>query len=174
MLNELKDKLVCELKEVSKDGVKTGNIEYITKLAETYKNLNKADKEELESIMYRDRMNPRFEDDGRYGEGRYPDGRYPTMYYGANDGRGRGSQANRDMRGRYADGIRPVEEFYDHYMGAKHRYRTSGSRPHEMIDGLEMFMKHLSLLLEDLYKECDSEEERRVMDKYIKHIGDIH
>ncbi len=34
MLDKLKEDLICELKDVSKDGVKTGNIEYISKLAE--------------------------------------------------------------------------------------------------------------------------------------------
>lgn len=174
MLNELKDKLVCELKDVSKDGVKTGNIEYITKLAETYKNLNKADKEEIESMMYRERMNSRYNDGDRYSDNRYGDDRYPVMYYGERDGRGRGEYANRDSRGRYADGMRPVDEFYNHYMGAKHRYRAGNNRPGEMVDGIEMLMKHLYLLIEDLYKECDSEEERRVMEKYLKQISDIH
>ncbi|MDE7425334.1 MAG: hypothetical protein K2N51_16880, partial [Lachnospiraceae bacterium] len=68
MLDQLKDKLVCELKDVSKDGVKTGNIEYLSKLAETYKNLNKAEKEEVETMMYDERMNPRYERSYRGGD----------------------------------------------------------------------------------------------------------
>lgn len=165
MLDNLKDKLVCELKDVSKDGVKTGNIEYICKLAETYKNLNKAEKEELESMLYDERLNYR------------PDltRRYDNDYYGApyNDMRGRGSHARRDSRGRYADGVLPIEEFYGDYMGAKRRYRAGGAEPREMFEGLEMMMKHLTMLVEDLYKESDSEEERRIMDKYLKRLSEI-
>lgn len=163
MLDQLKDKLVCELKDVvSKDGVKTGNIEYLSKLAETYKNLNKAEKEEVETMMYDERMNPRY-------ERRYRDGDYYDMH----DGRERETFGRRDSRGRYADGVRPVEEFYNDYMGAKRRYRTGSSSPHEMADGLDMMMKHIAMLIEDIYKECESEEERRIMDKHIKRISEV-
>ena len=58
-------------------------------------------------------------------------------------------------------------------MGAKRRYRAGGAEPREMFEGLEMMMKHLTMLVEDLYKESDSEEERHIMDKYIKRIADI-
>ena len=163
MLDNLKEKLVHELKDVSKDGVKTGNIEYLSKLAETYKNLNKAEKEEIETMMYDERMNPRYERSYRGSD-----------YYGMNDGRERETFGRRDSRGRYADGVRPVEEFYNDYMGAKRRYRAGTAHPHEMSDGLDMMMKHISMLIEDIYKECESEEERRIMDKYIKRISDIH
>lgn len=171
MLDNLKDKLIHELKDVSKDGVKTGNIEYLSKLAETYKNLNKAEKEELETMMYDERMNRGLDLDRRYGAERYQDNR--DQLYGDYDGRGRGSFARRDSRGRYADGMRPVEEFYNDYMGAKRRYRAGESGTAAMSDGLDMMMKHISMLIEDIYKECDSEDEKRIMDKYIKRIADI-
>ena len=99
MLDKLKEDLICELKDVSKDGVKTGNIEYISKLAETYKNLNKSEKEELESMIYDERLDRR---DRWYG-------REYDSRYGA---RGRGEYARRDSRGRYADGFRPIEDGY--------------------------------------------------------------
>lgn len=162
MLDHLKEKLVCELKDVSKDGVKTGNIEYLSKLAETYKNLNKAEKEELETMIYDERISPRFEDR-----------RYHEDYYGS-PSRGRGEFAMRDSRGRYADGIRPVEEFYNDYVGAKRRYRAGEPGSAAISDGLDMMMKHIAMLIEDIYKECESEEERRIMDKYIKRISVIH
>lgn len=159
MLDHLKDKLVCELKDVSKDGVKTGNIEYIAKLAETYKNLNKAEKEELESMMYDERMDRRYSRD-----------EYDTYGRG---GRG-GSYMTRDGRGRYSNDIRPIERGYDDYIGAKRRYRNSDAPKDEMFDGLEMLMKHVTLLIEDLYKDCDSEDERRIMDKYIRRLQEMH
>lgn len=165
MLDKLKDELVCELKDVSKDGIKTGNIEYIAKLAETYKNLNKAEKEELESMIYDERIDRR---DRRY------DMDYGDRYEDRYGARGRGAYARRDSRGRYADGIRPIEDGYDEYMGAKRRYRTSGAPKEEMYDGLDLLMKHLTLLIEDLYKDCDGEEERRIMDKYLKRMSEIH
>lgn len=163
MLDKLKEELVCELKDVSKDGVKTGNIEYIAKLAETYKNLNKAEKEELESMIYDERLDRRYDHiyDERYGER-------------SGLGRGRGSYARRDSRGRYADGIRMVEDGYDEYLGAKRRYRNSDAPKEAMYDGLELLMKHLTMLIEDLYKDCDGEEERRIMDKYLKRMSEIH
>lgn len=169
MLDHLKEKLVHELKDVSKDGVKTGNIEYLSKLAETYKNLNKAEKEEAETMIYDERIDRDL--DRRYSD-RYPDGREP--FYGNYDGRGRGSYARRDSRGRYADGIRPVEEFYNDYMGAKRRYRAGESGSAALADGLDMMMKHIAMLIEDIYKECESDEERRIMDKHIKRISEIH
>ena len=161
MLDGLKDKLICELKDISKDGVKTGNIEYISKLAETYKNLNKAEKEELESMIYDERFDGRL--DRRYGDyDRYRDGgrHYDDIRYG--DGRGRGEYAPRDSHGRYADSIRPIEDGYNDYIGAKRRYRTGGATKEHMYDGLEFLMKHITMLVEDLYKDCDGEEERRL------------
>lgn len=163
MLDNLKDKLVCEMKDVSKDGVKTGNIEYIAKLAETYKNLNKAEKEELETMMYDERMDRRY-DNGydMYGRG------------GRDDMRIRDSYMSRDGRGRYSNDIRPIERGYDEYVGAKRRYRNSSAPKEDMFDGLEMLMKHVTLLIEDLYKDCDSEDERRIMDKYIRRLQEMH
>lgn len=166
MLDKLKDELICELKDISKDGVKTGNIEYIAKLAETYKNLNKAEKEELESMIYDERLD---RSDRRYD--RPYDERYGER---SGLGRGRGSYARRDSRGRYADGIRMVEDGYDEYLGAKRRYRNSDAPKEAMYDGLELLMKHLTMLIEDLYKDCDGEEERRIMDKYLKRMSEIH
>lgn len=165
MLDNLKEKLVCELKDVSKDGVKTGNIEYLSKLAETYKNLNKAEKEEAETMIYDERISPRFNDR-----------RYNEDFYGNYDGRGREREVygRRDIRGRYSDGIRPIEESYQDYMGAKRRYMNGASGSAAMTAGLDMMMKHISMLIEDIYKECDSEEERRIMDKHIHHISSIH
>lgn len=168
MLDGLKEKLIRELKDASKDGVKTNNIEYLSKLAETYKNLNKAEKEEVETVMYDERLDRGL--DRRYA-GRFPDGDEP--FYGNYDERGRGFYARRDSRGRYADGIRPVEEFYNDYMGAKRRYRAGEAVGAALADGLDMMMKHIAMLIEDIYKECESDEERRIMDKHIKRISAI-
>lgn len=170
MLDNLKEKLVCEMKDISKDGVKTGNIEYIAKLAETYKNLNKAEKEELETMIYDDRMNNdrRYSDyDRRSYGGRYHD----DMRFG--DHRGRGEYANRDSRGRYADAIRPIDDGYSDYVGAKRRYRAGGDSKEQMYDGLELLMKHLTLLIEDLYRDCDGEEERRIMNKHLEKLSHL-
>lgn len=174
MLNKLKDDLICELKEVSKDGIKTGNIEYISKLAETYKNLNKADKEELEAMIFDERMEGNWSRDKRYND-HYMD---RDDRYGA---RGRGSYARRDSRGRYADGrysddgaLIPLENRYFDYMDMKRRYRDSGSNKSEMHEGLEMFMKYLTNVVEDLYRDCDSEEERRIIEKYLRKLSEIH
>lgn len=170
MLDKLKDDLICEMKEISKDGVKIGNIEYISKLAETYKNLNKADKEELEAMIFDERMDGNWERDKRRTNDYYMD---RDDRYGA---RGRGSYARRDSRGRYADHsdmLMPLENRYFDYMDMKKRYRDSGGSKSDMHEGLEMFMKYMVNLVEDLYRDCDSEEERRVMEKYLKRMSEI-
>lgn len=168
MLDNLKEKLVCQMKEASKDGVKTGNIEYISKLAETYKNLNKAEKEELETMMYDERTDRRYGEHDRY---RDIDRRYDDIRYG--DGRGSGEYAMRDSRGRYADPIKPIEDGYNDYFGARRRYRTSGAPKEHMYDALDFLMKHITLIVEDLYKECDGEEERRIMKKHIDSMTNL-
>ncbi len=160
MLDKLKEDLICELKDVSKDGVKTGNIEYISKLAETYKNLNKSEKEELESMIYDERLDRR---DRRYG-------RDYDSRYGA---RGRGEYARRDSRGRYADGFRPIEDGYEEYMGSKRRYRDGASPKEDLYDGLEVMMNHLCRLMEDVYHDTDSEEERKILEKYFRKMAEI-
>lgn len=170
MLDKLKDDLICELKEISKDGVKTGNIEYISKLAETYKNLNKADKEELEAMIFDERM------DG-WGRDRRHTGDYYMDREDRYGARGRGSHARRDSRGRYADHsdmMMPLENRYLDYMDMKKRYRDSGTNKVDMHEGLEMFMKYMVNLVEDIYRDCDSDEERRVMEKYLRKLSEIH
>lgn len=171
MLDNIKQKLVEEIKDIIKDGIKSGNIEYISQLAETYKNINKAEKEEIEAMIYDEILEGNYSRDRRYGNDRYMDGREER--YSA---RGRGSNARRDSRGRYADGgyMIPLEERYYDYMDNKQRYRDSGTRKEEMNEGLEMVMKYMTNLVEDLYRDLDSEEERRIMDKYIRKISEIH
>ena len=182
MLDKLKEKLIEQLKTVSKDGIKMGNIEYIAKLAETYKNLNKAEKEELESMMLDEKIdggesmdrysdhryrNDRYMDD-RYMDDRRMDDRHHEEMYGA---RGR----RRDSRGRYADnGIMPLENTYFDYMDTKRRYRANGTDKEGMHTGLDMVMKYMVQFVEDLYHDCDSEEERRIMDKHLRKLQDLH
>lgn len=176
MLDKLKDNLINEMKDVSKDGVKTGNIEYIAKLAETYKNLNKAEKEEVETMMYDERM-----DEGRgrdrYGRGYRDHDSYGDERYGEAHrelyGRGRGPYARRDSRGRYADAMIPLEDRYADYRDTKRRYRASGDGKEEMHKGLEMVMKYMCKLIEELYNDLDSEEERRIMDRYIRKLSEL-
>lgn len=173
MLDNLKDKLICELKEVSKDGVKTANIEYLSKLAETYKNLNKAEKEEAETMIYDDKLEGRYPDD-RYTDRRYSDGRLPDRRY-IDDrdygvyGRGR----DRDSRGRFMNPTDYISEGYNDYVGARRRYRAGTAPKGEMNETLEMLMKHITMLVEDLYKTCDSDEDRRIMDKYVRQIKEM-
>lgn len=181
MLDKLKEKLIEQLKTVSKDGIKMGNIEYIAKLAETYKNLNKAEKEELESLMLDEKIDggenmDRYSDNryrtDRYMDDRYMDDRNRDERYGA---RGRGPHARRDSRGRYADGpIMPLEETYYDYMDTKRRYRASGTDKEGMHTGLDMVMKYMVQFVEDLYHDCDSEEERRIMDKHLRKLQELH
>lgn len=176
MLDNLKQKLVEEIKDISKDGIKSGNIEYISKLAETYKNINKAEKEEIEAMIYDERLEGNYSRDRRYGNDRYGDDRYMDGREERYSARGRGSNARRDSRGRYADSgyMIPFEERYYDYMDNKQRYRDSGTRKEEMHEGLEMVMKYMTNLVEDLYRDLDSEEERRIMDKYIRKLSEIH
>lgn len=170
MLDKIKEKLIEQLKTASKDGIKTGNIEYISKLAETYKNLNKAEKEEAETMMYDERMDG---DRGRFGRGYRDEDRYGDEDRERYGERGRGSYARRDSRGRYADAMIPLEDRYSDYMDIKRRYRAHGAPKEDMHKGLEMMMKYMVKLVEDIYNECDSEEERRVMDKYLRKLSEI-
>ncbi len=191
MLDKLKGDLVTQMKEVSKDGVKPANIEYISKMAETYKNLNKAEKEEVEKMMFDQNMDSgygrRYRDgDGSYRDGNgsyrndggsYRNGGMPyreVMPYDGYGRRGRGEYANRDSMGRYANGnMRYMEDGYADYMGAKRRYRDGNSPKEDMYDGLELLMKHITALIEDIYKDCDGEEEKRIMDKYLRKLSEL-
>lgn len=174
MLDKIKEKLIEQLKTASKDGIKTGNIEYISKLAETYKNLNKAEKEELETMMYDERMDG---ERGHFGRGYRDEDRYGDEYAEEHDERygrrHRRRYGERDSRGRYADAMIPLEDRYSDYMDIKRRYRAHGAPKEDMHKGLEMMMKYMVKLVEDIYHECDSEEERRVMDKYLRKLSEI-
>ena len=178
MLDNLKNKLINEMKDISKGGVKAGNIEYISKLAETYKNINKAEKEEKETMMYDERLDGGM--DRRYQNDRYSDGRYSNDRYNDGDSygderySGRGPYARRDSRGRYADnGIVPLENRYYDYMDTKRRYRNGGGDKQGMYDGIDMVMKYVVKLIEELYRDCDGEEERRIMDKDLRKVQEL-
>lgn len=167
MLQGLKDKLVAELEKAGREGLKPANLEYICKLAETYKNLNKAEKEEVETMFYDEKMegNDKFR-----GGGVYPDRIYS---------RGR----RRDSMGRYSDGrhhdemysdaIPEMSHSYEDYLGAKRRYRAGAATKSDMHSTLDILMEHVVLLIEELYRECDSEEEKRIMAKHVRKIKEM-
>lgn len=102
-LYELKETLCKELEEYSKKGkMSAGDLEIVDKLSHAIKNIDKIiekyDESEYSGATgYSNRMN--------YGRGGYSnerDGYSNENYSMARDGRGRGSNARRDSRGRYS------------------------------------------------------------------------
>lgn len=166
MLHELKDKLVAELEKAGRDGLKPANLEYISKLAETYKNLNKAEKEEVETMFYDEKID---------GGSRFNDGIYPDRIYAG--GRRRDSMGRytnrRHHEEMYPDAIPEMSHRYEDYLGAKRRYRAGSATKSDMHSTLDILMEHVVLLIEELYRECDSEEEKRIMAKHIRKIKEM-
>lgn len=130
-LEELKEMLCKELEEYGRKGnLSSGTLDVVDKLAHTIKNLDKIiEREEGGSSSYR---------------GSYRGNSYRDSYDGSYE-RGRGSNARRDSRGRYAN------ESMDYSMGY--------SRGREMISDLR-----------ELMEEAPDEHTRMEFEKFIKRI----
>lgn len=101
-LYELKEKLMDELAEYGSKEMSAGSLEVVDKLAHSIKNLCKIIEESEYSEM-----------GGSYDMGNggsYARGGYSRTGISYADGRGRGSQANRDSRGRYSSDDGMIEE----------------------------------------------------------------
>lgn len=103
-LYELKEKLMNTLEDYSKKDMTANNLEVVDKLTHTIKNLCKII-EDAEESEYSE-MGGSYARGGRYSRERMG-GRYSRYGMAYADGRGRGTQANRDSMGRYSsdDGI---------------------------------------------------------------------
>ena len=106
-LYELKEKLMDNLEDYSKKEMTASNLEIVDKLSHTIKNLCKIieDAEESEYSerggSYANMGGGSYARDGRYSRERMG-GRYSRYGMSYADGRGRGTQANRDSMGRYS------------------------------------------------------------------------
>lgn len=98
-LYELKEKLMDNLEDYSKKEMTASNLEIVDKLSHTIKNLCKII-EDAEESEYSERGGS-YARDGRYSRERMG-GRYSRYGMSYADGRGRGTQANRDSMGRYS------------------------------------------------------------------------
>ena len=109
-LYELKEKLMDNLEDYSKKEMTASNLEIVDKLSHTIKNLCKII-EDAEESEYSERGGS-YARGGRYSRERMG-GRYSRYGMSYADGRGRGTQANRDSMGRYSSNDGMVEELRD-------------------------------------------------------------
>lgn len=115
-LYELKEKLMDNLEDYSKKEMTVSNLEIVDKLSHTIKNLCKIieDAEESEySEMGGSYARGRYSREGRGGSSYARGGRYSREGGSYADGRGRGSQANRDSMGRYSSNNGMVDDLRD-------------------------------------------------------------
>ncbi len=118
-LYELKEKLMDHLEEYSKKDLTGSNLEIVDKLSHTIKNLCKIieDMEEAEGESYAmDGMGggsyrSSYARNGRGGS--YRGGNYSRRGMSYADGRGRGSNAQRDSMGRYASADEYMDDLRD-------------------------------------------------------------
>jgi len=109
-LYELKEKLMDNLEDYSKKEMTASNLEIVDKLSHTIKNLCKII-EDAEESEYSERGGS-YARDGRYSRERMG-GRYSRYGMSYADGRGRGTQANRDSMGRYSSNNGMVDDLRD-------------------------------------------------------------
>ena len=118
-LYELKEKLMDHLEEYSKKDLTGSNLEIVDKLSHTIKNLCKIieDMEEAEGESYAmDGMGggsyrSSYDRNGRGGS--YRGGNYSRRGMSYADGRGRGSNAQRDSMGRYSSADEYMDDLRD-------------------------------------------------------------
>lgn len=117
-LYELKEKLMDHLEDYSKKDLTGSNLEIVDKLSHTIKNLCKIieDMEESEGESYADGMGggsyrSSYARNGRGGS--YRGGNYSRRGMSYADGRGRGSNAQRDSMGRYSSADEYMDDLRD-------------------------------------------------------------
>lgn len=123
-LYELKEKLMNTLEDYSKKEMTASNLEIVDKLSHTIKNLCKII-EDAEESEYSERggsyanmggssyARSRYSREGRSGSSYARGGRYSREDGSYADGRGRGSQANRDSMGRYSSNDGMISDLRD-------------------------------------------------------------
>lgn len=123
-LYELKEKLLNTLEDYSKKEMTASNLEIVDKLSHTIKNLCKII-EDAEESEYSERggsyanmgggsyARGRYSREGRGGSSYARGGRYSREGGSYADGRGRGSQANRDSMGRYSSNDGMISDLRD-------------------------------------------------------------
>ena len=144
---EVKDMLKKELDDIVKKGeLSAGSLETIDKILNSIKNSCKI-------IMYEE-----YSEDGySYADSDRDMSNY--SYARGGDGRGRGSQANRDSMGRYSS-----EGGYSSARGGRRGYSRRGGYSYD--DGKDEKME----MLREMMEEANSEEERRALQKIMRRM----
>lgn len=157
-MHEIKNKLMQELYEVEEKMKKSaggkisaGDLEYIHKLTDTIKNIDKI--EALESDDYSEASE--WMADGRMYGNSYDDG----MSY-ARGGRGRGRNARRDSMGRYSreGGGSSYNDGMSYARGGRGGYSRDSAKEH-MIGRIE-----------DMMEETDDPKTKRALERCVQAI----
>lgn len=69
---------------------------------------------------------------------------------------------------------RNINELYDKYLWCKKEYSRDGSAVHreKVTEALERLMSEICDLLFDIHRDCDFREEREIVDKHVKSMGE--
>ena len=184
-MDKLKEQVKKELAEMGNKGINANNLEVINKLAEIYKNLEKAEKLQKESKeeeggqwmqdygryrdgggSYRDGYRDGYNDGGTGGGGGY--GTYADYGRRGVPGSGRGRYNNSRMR----DHMERMMDGMDQYEYGKERY-MHGNDDARMVEGLEKLMYALCMFVESAMDFAESPQEKEVIRKHIQKISRI-
>ena len=168
VMDEIKELVEKELKQLIKDGIQTDNIDNIDKLVDIHKDIENEcywkNKEEVMKMRYSDY------DEGKYSMYDYEDDRYGR--------RGIPGSGRRRYRGDYRHGtesgemMNKMSEHYGDYEYSKEEFgRGNYGAKNDTMKSLEYMLQAAMEFMERLEEEADSPEEVQLVKKYAKKIG---
>ena len=161
---ELMKQIEKELMEIGKKGVNASNLELISKLAETYKDLSEVEEkrkgghEMQEYGRYREGDYNAYRERGYNARGNYREGGY-------NDGYGRRYSRMRDHMDRMMDGM-------DQYEYGKERYMHGGDDG-RVMEGLEKIMYAICMFVESAMDFAETPQEKELIRNHIQKMTKV-
>ena len=165
-----------QLQQVLEQKVQQGNVEYLYKLIDIYK--------DIKNIMYwKEKLDMRrYSDYNDYGRGNY--GEYGRGNYGEyNESYGRDSYGNYGRRGNYGrysargyDTKYRGDEHLDNMYGAYHEYaegRDSYGADEATLKSLDKMLQSAKKFMEMLKQEAKSQEEVEMIKETAQEISDL-
>lgn len=164
-MQKLKQKVEEEIDKRLEKGIITDEIKTLGELIDIHKDIANEEywdkKKEVMQMNYSRGYR-------EYGEGSYNEGNYSK--------RGRDSRGRYSRRGNFREGEEMMDEMfgaYQSYSEGKEQYGRGNYGHTETMKSLEYMMESVVDFVEMLKKDAGSQEEVQIIQKHLKHLGEM-
>lgn len=176
MEEKLKENTEKEIERILKEGIKTTNIDFLSKVVDIHKDLANEEywqnKKEVMNMRYRGYSGNEIGNYGDYREyGEYSDGNYGRR---ERDSRGRYMARGYDTKYRGHDMIDDMYHNYEAYSEGREEYgRGNYGAKEDTMKSLDYMMKSVVQFVKMLQQDAGSHEETELIKKYTKQISEM-